>query len=112
MTKEELFKEAVEVTFDTLEDVPLLSGIYIVQQKKLHDSGYRMMYVIGHTEDFDYYLLGRCSDVVDFESFFTKVFMEDLHLDINKHGVIHIWSKRNKFRCTHFLSNCVFETIK
>ena len=28
----------------------LFKGIYIIQQRKLHDSGYRRMYVIGHTE--------------------------------------------------------------
>ena len=103
--------------FDKLKDVPLLSGIYIVQQKKLHDSGYRMMYVIGHTDwdyekkDYDYYLLGSCSDVVDFGNYFSKAYTEDLHIDINRNGLIHIWSNKSKFKCSHCLSSCIFEVV-
>lgn len=118
MTKKELFEKAIDVKFNELENVPILGGIYIVQQMKLHDSGFRMMYVFGHTswdvekDDMDVYLLGVCSDVVDFEGFFTHLKMEDLHLDINNHGIIHIWSSKNRFKCTHMLSNCVFEVVK
>lgn len=118
MTKEELLKKAKEVRFAELRQVPILSGIFIIQQRKLHDSGYRMMYVIGHTDfdylkkDYNYYLLGTYSDVVDFDSFFTKVYMDELHLDISKKGIIHIWSNRNRFRCTHMVSNCTFEVVK
>ena len=117
MTKEELLKVAVKVPFTELDKLPLLGGIFIIQQKKLHDSGYRMMYVIGHTDwdyekkDWDYYLLGQISDVVDFGNYFSKAYMEELHLDINKHGVIHIWSNKSKFKCTHCLSNCIFEVV-
>ena len=33
MKKDELLNLAINVPFDKLKDVPLLSGIYIVQQK-------------------------------------------------------------------------------
>lgn len=109
--KEELLKEAKKVDWLKLDEVPLLSGIYIVQERLLHDSGYRLMNIIGHTEDFELYLLDECADVVDFESFFTKVPIENLHVDINRFGVIHIWSNRNKFKCTHAISNCSLECV-
>lgn len=112
MNKKELFENVIDVKLMNLEKVPELDGVYIVPQRKLHDSGYKMMNVVGHTENFDYYLLGTCSDVVDFESFFTNVPIADLHMDINKNGIIHIWSKSNKFKCTHMFSNCVFESVK
>lgn len=97
-------------------DYPLFKGIYIIQQRKLHDSGYRMMYVIGHTEyderikDFKYYLLATYSDVIDFEKSFNLC---DLHLDIDKSGLIHIWTNSNKklkCRWSH-VSNCMFEIV-
>ena len=110
MTKEELLKEAKEVEWSKLGEVPLLSGVYIIQQRRLHDSGYRLMTIIGHTEDFEYYLLDDCADVVDFESYFSKIPIDSLHVDINRNGIIHIWSRRDKFKCVHAVSSCSFET--
>ena len=68
--QEKILKKCINV--NEVETIPYFKGIYIIQQRKLHDSGYRMMYVIGHTEydksikDFRYYLLSSCSDVIDF----------------------------------------------
>ena len=44
----ELLDKCIKLEMD--KKLPLFKGIYIIQQRKLHDSGYRMMYVIGHTE--------------------------------------------------------------
>jgi hypothetical protein len=117
--QQELLEKAKEVKIT--DEVPEFKGIYIIQQRKLHDSGYRMMYVIGHTEldekkkDFNYYLIGTFSDVIDFTPTFERYLnkdytMCDLHLDINRNGIIHIWTNSSKHlvnvgRC----SNCMFE---
>lgn len=102
----------------------LFKGIYIIQQRKLHDSGYRMMYVIGHTEydrekkEYEYYLIGTYSDVIDFQPVWDKYIkgsaeMCDLHLDIDKNGIIHIWTNSNKhFNCCFpYVSSCTLEVI-
>ena len=106
------------------EKLPLFKGIFIIQQRKLHDSGYRMMYVIGHTEydiekqDWEYYLIGTYSDVVDFQPVWSKYIngsteMCDLHLDIDKNGIIHIWTNSDKhFNCyCPYVSSCTLEVI-
>jgi hypothetical protein len=116
MNKEELLNKAKEIDYNNL---PLLKGIYIIQQRRLHDSGFRLMYIIGHSEykkdikDFEYYMISCCSDVVDFEPIFSKLLnrnydMCDLHLDINKNGLIHIWTNSDKWLITDYLnlSNC------
>lgn len=106
------------------EKLPLFKGIYIIQQRKLHDSGYRMMYVIGHTsydkekKDSEYYLIGTYSDVVDFQPVWAKYIkgsneMCDLHLDIDKNGIIHIWTNSEKsFNCyCPCVSSCTLEVV-
>lgn len=118
---QELLNKAVELKYG--DEIPLFKGIYIIQERKLHDSGYRLMNVIGHTEydkelkDYKYYLISCCSDVIDFEPIFDKLLarnydMCDLHLDINKNGLIHIWTNSDKkLSCRHglHLSNCSLE---
>lgn len=122
MKKEELLEKTIEVEYG--EKLPLFKGIYIIQQRKLHDSGYRMMYVIGHTDydeelkDYKYYLVGTYSDVIDFTPIFDKWInrnydMCDLHLDINKNGLIHIWTNSERYlKCEFpYVSNCSFEVV-
>ena len=118
----ELLEKCIELKIN--DKFPLFKGIFIIQQRKLHDSGYRMMYVIGHTEydfdkkSFDYYLIGTYSDVVDFQPIFDKYInrkydMCDIHLDIDRNGIIHIWTnseKHFKIECP-FLSSCTLEII-
>ena len=102
---QELLDKAIKLKYD--DKIPLFKGIYIIQERKLHDSGFRLMNIIGHTEydnklgDYKYYLISCCSDVVDFEPIFDKLLagnyeMCDLHLDINKSGLIHIWTNSKK----------------
>ena len=40
----ELLDKCIKLEMD--KKLPLFKGIYIIQQRELHDSGYRMMYVI------------------------------------------------------------------
>jgi len=118
----ELLDKCINLKMD--KNLPLFKGIFIIQQKKLHDSGYRMMYVIGHTEydrekqSREYYLIGTYSDVVDFQPFWDKYIkgsneMCDLHLDIDKNGIIHIWTNSDKhFTCyCPYVSSCILEVI-
>jgi len=120
---QELLNKAVELKYG--DEIPLFKGIYIIQERKLHDSGYRLMNVIGHTDydkelkDYKYYLISCCSDVIDFEPVFSKLLsgnydMCDLHLDINKNGLIHIWTNSDKkLSCKYGLnySSCTLEII-
>lgn len=124
MKKQDLLSKAIYLKYE--DEIPLFKGIYIIQERKLHDSGYRLMYVIGHTEyneeieDYNYYLISNCcSDVIDFEPIFNKLLarnydMCDLHLDINKNGIIHIWTNSNKrLSCKYglHLSSCSLEIV-
>lgn len=121
--QEEMLKKCINV--NRIETIPYFKGIFIIQQRKLHDSGYRMMYVIGHTEydeimkDFRYYLLSSCSDVVDFNPIINNLLnrnydMCDLHLDIDKNGIIHIWTNSNKYLNCEVpnVSSCMFEIVR
>ena len=121
---QELLDKSVKLNRE--DEIPLFKGIYIIQKRKLHDSGYRLMNVIGHTEydvnlkDFKYYLISQCSDVIDFEPTFNKLLaknydMCDLHLDIDRNGLIHIWTNKSdkKIKCRYGLnlSSCTLEII-
>jgi len=120
--KQELLDKAIKLNYN--DEIPLLKGIFIIQERTLHDSGYRLMNIIGHTEydkeinDFKYYLISCCSDVVDFSPLFDKYIkgnydMGDIHLDINRYGIIHIWTNSNKWlKCWGTnLSSCSFEFV-
>ena len=77
--QQELLDKCVRVNVS--DDVPLLDGILIIQQRRLHDSGYRMMYVIGQTiEDDKYYLLSTYSDVIDIGNMFSNPAHYDIYL--------------------------------
>lgn len=120
--KQEILDKAIKLNYN--DEIPLLKGIFIIQKRTLHDSGYRLMSIIGHSEykkeleDFKYYLISCCSDVVDFSPLFEKYIkgnysMCDIHLDIDRFGIIHIWTNSNKWlKCWRTnLSNCSFEII-
>jgi len=121
--QKELLDKVIELKYG--DEIPLFKGIYIIQERKLHDSGFRLMNIIGHTEynkelgDFKYYLISSCSDVIDFEPLFEKYIkndydMCDLHLDIDRNGLIHIWTNSNKKLCCKYglhLSSCSFEIV-
>ena len=115
-TSKELLDKAIKL--DRNHRTPLFKGIHIIQQRKLHDSGYRMMYVIGFNETEKYYLISCISDVIDFQPSFNELLkgnydMCDLHLDISKDGIISIWTNSDKrLKCTSpFLSSCTFEIV-
>lgn len=97
-------------------DVPILGGIYIIPTKFKHDSGYKIMYIVGHTpfrrkEETEYYLLDTCCDVVDFDNFLNSMLINDLHLDMTTGGIIHIWSNRQNMKSIFRVSSCSFEMV-
>lgn len=97
-------------------DIPLLGGIYIVPTRYKHPSGYKIMYIVGHTpriyEEEKLYLLSTVCDVVDFDSWLDGVRIKDLHVDITMGGIIHIWSNRQYFRCDRNGDICRFEMVE
>lgn len=106
MNKKELLKKAKKEINKDLK----IRGLYIIPQKKLHDSGYKQMYVIGHTEykeeleDYEFYLLGTYSDVINLYGESLNFMnngnndIKTINLDINKYGIIHIWSDYDIFK--------------
>lgn len=64
MTRDELEK-LESIKFD--EKVPLLTNIYVVVDRKKHDSGYRILNIYGCNEDNTFAKkLSGCSDVIHF----------------------------------------------
>lgn len=72
MTKKELLALPYA---DFREEIPLLDDLYIIPTMRLHDSGYRIIEVIGGKRDKDFegyeYLkrIGLGTDVIDYGSF-------------------------------------------
>ena len=91
------------------ENIPLLDEIYIIPQTKKHESGYKMMYVIGYIRKTEkYYLLDTISDVIDLGEYGNT---GDISIDIKHNGIIHLWSRRKKFKSDFRVSSCTFELI-
>ncbi len=114
MNKEklELLEKCIKIKSD--QEIPILGGIYIIPTKYKHDSGYKIMHIIGHTRDYEeckFYLLDTCCDVIDFGQFVNENIIRDLHLDIKPSGIIHIWSNRQDMRNIFRCSNCSFEML-
>lgn len=91
----ELIDKCEKVTND--EEINNIKGLYIISDNKLHYSGYRLIHVIAHTDyyeeikDYKYYYLGYSYDVIHFKSFINLGF----NLDIDRHGIIHLWLTKN-----------------
>ena len=106
----ELLNKCIKV--GSMEDkVPLLDDLYIIPTRKKHDSGYKIMYVVGGVRKPEhYFLLDVGSDVVNFGYF--KTTMENINLDIKDNGIIHFWSNKEKFKSGFRVSSCTFELVK
>ncbi len=92
------------------DDVPLLDSIYVLPTNRKHDSGYKIMYVVGYEDKTEtYYLLDTYCDVVDFGEFHTDI--KDLHIDIAENGIIHYWSRYQQFQSNFRVSSCTFEMV-
>ncbi len=64
MTRDELEKlESIKFN----EDIPLLNEIYVVVDKKEHESGYRILNIYGRNQDNTFAKKLSCSDVIHFD---------------------------------------------
>lgn len=117
MNKEqkELLKKCKILSYD--EDLPLFDGIYILPTNKIHDSGYKIMYIVGEVHNIknekydstDYYLIDEYSDVVNL-GYLTKN-VKEVNIDVKHQGIIHLWNNLQKFQNWFKSSSCTFEFV-
>lgn len=113
--KKALLEKCIDMRMGALSELPI-GGLYIIPTQYKHDSGYKIMYVVGHSprglyEEEKLYLLSMGSDVVSFESWVSDIPIKDLNMDISPGGIIHIWSFTQNMKCRFNCSNCQFEMM-
>ena len=107
--QKEFLEKCIEVKIS--DETPLFDDVYILPTNRKHDSGYKIMNVVGlDRKENKYYLLDTYCDVVNFGEFESSV--KDLNVDILENGIIHYWSNYKKFRSCFRVSSCTFEMIK
>ena len=95
---------------EVTEELPLLDHIYILPTTRKHDSGYKIMYIVGaNSKEDKHYLLDTYCDVLDIGEFMSLA--KDIHIDIHDNGIIHIWSNYQLFRSVFRVSSCTFEMV-
>jgi len=114
--KKALLEKCVDMRFNFGEEIPILGGIYIVPTRYKHDSGYKIMHIVGHSprktgKEERLYLIDTICDVVDFESYYNKIPINDLHIDISMGGILHVWSNTQYMKCHYNVSACSFEMV-
>lgn len=92
----------------TTDDIPLLEDIYILPTTRKHDSGFKMMYVVGSAGE-KYYLLDTFCDVLNIGDY-CQIF-DRINMDIPHNGIIHFWSNRQYFKSIYRVSSCTFEMV-
>lgn len=93
---------------DIFDEIPLLDGLYVIPTNKKHDSGYKIMYIIGVVGK-KYYLLDTYCDVIRIESRDVKI--NDINIDVIDNGIIHYWSNFQKIQSIYRLDSCVFYVV-
>ena len=92
------------------QELPLFDDIYILPTEKKHDSGFKIMYVVGKVrENEQYYLLDTYCDVINL-GFLIKT-IKEVNIDIEHHGIIHLWSNYQLFKSGYRVSSCTFEFV-
>lgn len=105
----ELIDSCIKVNEE--EELPLFERILVIETKYTHDSGYKIMYVIGETKDEKYYLLDSVCDVVNIGLF--KGNLQGMNIDIAYPGVIRLWNYRQQFKCMYQnTSSCIIEVVR
>jgi len=90
-----------------------LKTIRIIPRRKLHDSGYKMMYVIGLDYNYKPYMISSCSDSIDFTNYYTKQPFHGIQMDVDNEGVISLWSLSNSFKTMdHDCSTIIFDVLQ
>ncbi len=97
------------------ETIPLLDFIYIIPTKELHDSGYRIMKIIGETKDNSFRKqIATFSDVLHIGNFINQN-SELINMDIEPiNGIIRFFTFHGyKIKVdTHGVSDFSFHSIK
>ena len=104
--QKELLEKCKNVEYDDI--LPLFDDIYILPTNRKHDSGYKIMYIVGlNREENQYYLLDTYCDVVNFGDFVKN--LKELNVDILENGIIHCWSNYQKIKSNFRVSSCTFD---
>lgn len=92
------------------DELPLFDDIYVLPTTRKHDSGYKIMYIVGYVRKTDkYYLLDTYCDVVNFGDLTKR--LKELNVDILDNGIIHFWSNYQKIQSNFRVSSCTFDFI-
>ena len=106
--QKEFLKECIDTKHS--DNLPLFDGIYILPTNRKHDSGYKIMYIVGHSVKEDkYYLLDTYCDVVNFGYLLKQ--LDELNIDIEQNGIIHCWSNSQLIKSGFRVSSCTFDFV-
>ena len=114
--KKELIEKCIKLEHG--DGAPILGGIYVIPTNLKHDSGYKIMYIIGHTpfkrgENQKTYLIDTYCDVIDYSNYLGRYDkIKDLHIDITPNGIIHIWSNEQNMKIINNLSSCYIAMVE
>lgn len=106
--QKELLSKCKEVKKD--KKIPLLDVVYILPTTRKHDSGYKIMYIVGYAEKTkQYYLLDGGCDVINFGDMISQFSQfKGLNIDIHDNGIIQCWSRTQKMKSVFRVSSCTF----
>lgn len=124
MTKKELRTLEKEKYLDE-KNIPILDEIYVIIEKRKHDSGYQMYSIFGtrynrETKERDYAkcLIDYC-DVINIAPTFVKNLYDDCYynlisIDSNEMGVFRFFSTSSKigFKITMLCSTVEFQIVE
>lgn len=106
--KQSSIDECIEVGF--MESTVVFRMIEIIPTSLVHESGYKILYIIGYGIDGKKYLLDKYCDVIDIDNWASKINDVRISIDITKSGIIRIWGNIH-FNSTHRLSTCSFDMV-
>lgn len=97
--KDELLNNSIYIkNFEN--DGMLYDYIYFIQQRKKHSSGYNFIHIYGERKG-KYYILSRCSDVIDFNKILCNLEWFN-SIDIPEYNVFRMFTSNNyKFKCDY-----------
>lgn len=91
------------------DKVPPLDEIFILPTNKRHDSGYKIMNIVGYEyKTKKYYLLDTWCDVVNLGGYFSKEDISNINIDIAENGIIRLWNDKQRFISWSRVSSCGF----
>ena len=107
--QKELLEKCKHIGID--EETPLFNDIYILPTTRKHESGYKIMYVVGlDRKNNQYYLLDTFCDVVNIGNFIKS--LKGIDIDILDNGIIHLWNNYQLFKSIYRVSSCTFDLVE